>query len=112
MLNFNVVSQPDSFLHCASIQTRRGFQGLMLRIVIEVLPADYQGRLVLLFLKYTVSFRSFSYLSPGQTDSQVDASRPKFAKPELAYGLAKGGQTTRKSACKSQKTVNFTHIIG
>ena len=26
-------------------------------------------------------------LSPGQTDSQVDASRPKFAKPELAYGL-------------------------
>ena len=40
------------------------------------------------------------------------ASRPKFAKPELAYGLAKGGQTTRKSACKSQKNVHFTHIIG
>ena len=32
-------------------------------------------------------------LSPGQTDSQVDASQRKFAKPELAYGLAKGGQT-------------------
>ena len=28
-----------------------------------------------------------------QTDSQVDASRRKFAKPELAYGLAMGGQT-------------------
>ena len=28
-----------------------------------------------------------------QTDSQVDASQRKFAKPELAYGLAKGGQT-------------------
>ena len=31
--------------------------------------------------------------SPGQTDSQVDARRRKFAKPELAYGLAMGGQT-------------------
>ena len=30
-------------------------------------------------------------LSPGQTDSQVDASQRKFAKAELAYGLAKGG---------------------
>ena len=30
---------------------------------------------------------------PGQTDSQVDASQHKFAKPELVYGLAKGGQT-------------------
>ena len=28
--------------------------------------------------------------SPGQTDMQVDASRRKFAKPELAYGLAMG----------------------
>ena len=28
-----------------------------------------------------------------QTDSQVDASRRKFTKPELAYGLAMGGQT-------------------
>ena len=27
------------------------------------------------------------------TDSQVDASRHKFAKPDLAYGLAMGGQT-------------------
>ena len=32
-------------------------------------------------------------LSPGQTGSQVDASQRKFAKPELAYGLAMGGQT-------------------
>ena len=30
------------------------------------------------------------WLSPGQTDSQVDAS---LAKPELAHGLAMGGQT-------------------
>ena len=75
-------------------------------------------------------------LSPaGQTNSQVDASQRKFAKPELAYGLAKGGQTDsqvnaslqnqnlrtdlrraakriRKSARKSQKSVYFTHIIG
>ena len=34
-------------------------------------------------------------LSPGQTDSQVDASQRKFVKPELVYGLAKGGQTDR-----------------
>ena len=33
-----------------------------------------------------------SALSPRQTDPQVHASRRKFAKPELAYGLAKGGQ--------------------
>ena len=32
-------------------------------------------------------------LSPGQTYSQVNANRRKFAKPELPYGLAKGGQT-------------------
>ena len=29
----------------------------------------------------------------GQTDSQVDASQRKFAKPELAIRLAMGGQT-------------------
>ena len=40
------------------------------------------------------------------------ASQRKFAKPELAYGLAKGGQMTRKSACKSQKNINFMHFIG
>ena len=32
--------------------------------------------------------RRDTLLSPGQTDSQVDASEGKFAKPELAYGLA------------------------
>ena len=32
----------------------------------------------------------FQVLIPGQTDSQVNC---KFAKPELAYGLATGGQT-------------------
>ena len=35
-------------------------------------------------------------LSSGQTDSQVDASQHTFAaKPELAYGLALGGQTIK-----------------
>ena len=29
----------------------------------------------------------------GQTDSQVDASQHKFAKPELAYELMIGGET-------------------
>ena len=42
------------------------------------------------------------FLSPGQTDSQVDASQRKFAKPEFAYGLAKGGQTDSQVA-KSRK---------
>ena len=41
-------------------------------------------------------------LSPGQTDLQVDASQHKFAKPELAYILAKGGQTDSQVA-KSRK---------
>ena len=34
-----------------------------------------------------------SALSPGQTDSHVNAGRRNFAKPKLAYGLAMGGQT-------------------
>ena len=38
----------------------------------------------------------------------VDASQRKFAKPELAHGLAKGGQTDSQVA----KAVHFTHIIG
>ena len=41
-------------------------------------------------------------LSPGQTDSQVDVS---LQKQILAKRIS-------KSARKSQKTVNFTHIIG
>ena len=48
--------------------------------------------------------------SPGQTHSQVDASQHKFAKPELAYGIAKGAQTVLKSARKSQKAVDFTFL--
>ena len=82
-----------------------------------------------------ILLRTCTHLSPGQTDSQVDASQRKFAKSELAYGLAKGGQTDsqvnaslqnqnlrtdlrkvakwiRKSARKSQKAVSFTHIVG
>ena len=35
--------------------------------------------------------------SPGQTNSQVDASQRKFAKPEIAYGLAKVGSQVAKS---------------
>ena len=42
---------------------------------------------------YNKPRRSLYLLSPGQMDSQVDTSQRKFAKPELAYGLAKGGQT-------------------
>ena len=44
-------------------------------------------------------------LSPGQTDSQVEASQRKFAKPERAYGLAKGDQT-------NSQVGSLTHIIG
>ena len=38
------------------------------------------------------------------SDSQVGASQRKFAKPELSYGLAVGGQTDSQLAklCKSQ----------
>ena len=43
-------------------------------------------------------------LSRCQTDSQVDASRRKFAKPKLAYGLAKGGRTD------SQVAHNFMQV--
>ena len=35
--------------------------------------------------------RYSTYLSPGQTDSQVGENQRKFAKPELEYGLAKQG---------------------
>ena len=43
-------------------------------------------------------------LSPaGQTNSQVDASQRKFAKPELAYGLAKGGQTDSQVDASQRK---------
>ena len=47
-------------------------------------------------------------------DLQVDASQRKFAKPELAYGRAMGGQTNSQvgsrvhASCK--KVVNFTLI--
>ena len=43
---------------------------------------------------------------------QVNASQCKFAKPELAYRLAKGGQTVRNLARKLQKAINFMHILG
>ena len=46
-------------------------------------------------------------LSPGQTDSQVDASQRKFAKPELAYGLAKGGQTDSQVGSQVAKSRKF-----
>ena len=45
-------------------------------------------------------------------DSQVDASQRKFAKTELAYGLARGGQTDSQVNSQSQKAVDFMHIIG
>ena len=43
------------------------------------------------------------FLNPGQTDSQVDASQRKFAKPELAYGLAMGGQTDSQVDASQRK---------
>ena len=52
----------------------------------------------------------YSVLSPGQTDSQVDASQRKFVKPELAYGLAKGGQTDSQVA-KSRKFYAYHWLI-
>ena len=58
-------------------------------------------------LKETKSYSK----AAGQTDSQVDASQRKFEKPELAYGLAKGGQTDSQVGSQVAKAVNFTHII-
>ena len=40
------------------------------------------------------------------------ASRSKFAKPELVYGLAKGGQTDLQVSSQVKNDVNFTHITG
>ena len=48
-----------------------------------------------------------SILSPGQTNSQVDASQRKFAKPELAYGLAMGGQTDSQVGSQVAKSRKF-----
>ena len=46
-------------------------------------------------------------LSPGQTDLQVDASQHKFAKPELAYRLAKGGQMDSQVGSQVTKSRKF-----
>ena len=43
-----------------------------------------------------------THIKPWQTDLKVDASQRKFAKPEVAYGLAMGGQTDSQVA-KSRK---------
>ena len=42
-----------------------------------------------------------------QTDSQVDASQRKFAKPEFAYGLAKGDQTDLQVDSQVAKSRKF-----
>ena len=55
--------------------------------------------------EYTVSWSVFS---PGQTDSKVDTSRHKFAKPELVYGLAKVGQTDLQVHSQVAKIHNST----
>ena len=50
------------------------------------------------------------FVSPGQTDSQVDggdASLRKFAKPEPAYGLAMGGQTNSQVGSQVAKRRKF-----
>ena len=46
-------------------------------------------------------------LSPGQTDLQVGTSQRKFAKPELAYGLAKGGQTDSQVSSQITESRKF-----
>ena len=46
-------------------------------------------------------------LNPGQ----IDASQRKFAKPELTYRLAKGGQTDSQVGSQVPKTVNFTTCV-
>ena len=57
---------------------------------------------VILFISWTLAWCSSKELSKpaSQTDLHVDASQRKFAKPELAYGFAKGGQ--RDSQVASQ----------
>ena len=53
------------------------------------------------------SFFNACPLSPGQTDLQVDASQHKFAKPELVYGLVKGGQTDSQVGSQVAKSGKF-----
>ena len=61
-------------------------------------------------IKCKVSFEAAaSRLSPGQTNSQVDAS---LQNQNLRTDLRRVAKRIRKSACKSEKNVNFTHIIG
>ena len=48
-----------------------------------------------------------THIKPWQTDLKVDASQRKFAKPEVAYGLAMGGQTDSQVA-KSRKFHTYT----
>ena len=52
------------------------------------------------------------FLSPGQMDSQVDASQRKIANQNLRTDLRRVAKRIRKLARKSQKAVNFTHIMG
>ena len=46
-------------------------------------------------------------LSPGQTDLQVGTSQRKFSKPELVYGLAKGGQKDSQVGSQVAKSHKF-----
>ena len=54
-----------------------------------------------------LSFEFVTPLSPGQTDSQVDTSQHKFAKPELACGLGMGGQTDSQVGSQVAKSRKF-----
>ena len=51
--------------------------------------------------------KAYLVLSPGQTDSQGNASQLKFAKSELAYGLAKGGQTDSQVGSQVARSRKF-----
>ena len=44
----------------------------------------------------------------GQTNSPIEASQRKFRKPELAYGLAKGGDQTDSQVAKSRTFHAYT----
>ena len=65
------------------------------------------GLFVVAWCKRTNLVKVRSFLSPGQTNSQVDASQRKFEKPELAYGLAKDGQTDSQVGSQVAKSRKF-----
>ena len=52
-------------------------------------------------------YQSKALAKRTRKSTQVDASQWKFAKPELAYGLAKGGQTDSQVGSQVAKSRTF-----